>query len=91
MSPELLQVVLVLGGVVAGWIARHNGVMAPTPTTPVPTVPVPAVPAIPVPTVPFPTSVGKGQVLSWLLAEANVDLPKFLAALAQASQPPRAA
>jgi len=50
MAPEILQIVLVLGGAVAGWIARHNNILSPqpaTPTTPATPAPAPATPSSP--------------------------------------------
>jgi hypothetical protein len=50
MSPEVLQIVLVLGGAVAGWITRHYNLLAPqaaTPATPTTPAPAPAAPSNP--------------------------------------------
>lgn len=54
MTPEILNILYVVGGLAVGWIARHRGVLAPA--TPV-VVPVPGSPPAPVvlPSVPFKT------------------------------------
>jgi hypothetical protein len=63
MSPEILQIVLVVGGAVAGWIARHNNLLAPKPApTPTPSTPTPA------PVAPSGPSSPSGADTLWQLA-----------------------
>jgi hypothetical protein len=47
MSSEVLQIALVIGGAVAGWLARHNNLLAPPPATPATPAPAPATPSNP--------------------------------------------
>jgi hypothetical protein len=69
MSPELLQIVLVLGGAVAGWIARHNNLLGPSPAIPAS----PPTPATPAPTPANPDALWQ---LAWhVLREKFPNLP----------------